>query len=138
MKISEARINSNSNSINWKKHSVDFSKYTFVGVIFTLAYIFLMWACIDLLHMNTLTASCIIVAGLHVAKFITYRKVRLIHKQFKKYSVIQFGSAILNIFSIWLLIDILHIQTVVASSLVIVILFILRFVVFKLTRLTVD
>jgi putative flippase GtrA len=125
-------------TLHWKKLTIDFSKYTIVGFLITIANVFLMWLFIDILKIYTLLASSVVVVGLHIVKFIAYKKVRLIRKQFIKYTTIQSGSGMLNIIGVWFLIDILHQPTVFSSMFVVFVLFILRFVFFKITKLTLD
>gem|GEM_PF-2165285 len=123
---------------NWKKHTVDFSKYTTIGIIVTIANIFLMWLFIDILGISTITSSTVVVLGLHIVKFISYQQVNLIKKQFLKFTVIQVIFGLLNIIGVWFMIDILGQPTVFSSTIVVGFLFILRFFAFKITGLVVD
>jgi putative flippase GtrA len=121
-----------------KKLTVDFTKYSVVGFLVTIANVFFMWLFIDVLRIYTLLASSIVVVGLHIVKFIAYKKVNLIRKQFVKYTTIQSGSGLLNIIGVWFLIDILDQPTVFSSMFVVSVLFVLRFAFFKLTKLTIN
>jgi putative flippase GtrA len=120
-----------------KKLAIDFTKYSVVGFLITLANVFFMWLFIDVLKIYTLIASSIVVVSLFFVKFMAYYKVNLIHKQFFKYTAIQTGSGLLNIIGVWLLIDMLNVPTVPSSLFVVCVLFVLRFVFFKMAKLTV-
>jgi len=126
------------NIFRWKKLTKDFSKYTIIGLFITIANVFLMWLLIDIFRIYTLLASTLVVVGLHIVKFFAYEKVKLIHRQFIKYTAIQIGSGLLNVVGVWFLIDILHQPTVFSSLFVVGVLFVLRFVFFKITKLTID
>ncbi len=136
--ISEKLIRNEQNMVRLKKVTRDFSKYAFVGFLVSVANVFLMWLFIDIFKIYTLLASSVIVVGLHMVKFIAYKKVNLIRKQFMKYTVIQTSSGLLNIVGVWFLIDMRHLPTVFSSMFVVAVLFVLRFVFFKITKLTVD
>lgn len=60
------------------KHN--FFKYTWVGALFTVLNIFLLWLFIDVLNMATVVASTIIVGGLFVLKYVFYKLTGLISK----------------------------------------------------------
>lgn len=59
-----------------RKHS--FFKYTWVGALFTVLNIFLLWLFIDVLNVSTIIASTIIVGGLFILKYIFYKLIGLI------------------------------------------------------------
>jgi putative flippase GtrA len=121
-----------------KKLSIDFTKYSIVGFFVTIISIFLKWFLIDILVISTPIASSIVVVCSHILKFVTYYKINLIRRQFVKYTAIQSGSGLLNIIGDWFLIDILLFPTVISLFLVVSVLFFLRFVVFKITKLTIE
>ncbi|MBI4145208.1 GtrA family protein [Candidatus Woesearchaeota archaeon] len=58
------------------------------------------------------------------------------HRQFVKYAVVGVIVSILNIVALWLLIDWLHIPTLIASTGVVVALFILKFWMYRVTGFT--
>ena len=120
-----------------KRLAIDFTKYAVVGLLVTLVNVFFMWLFIDVLGIYTLLASSIVVVGIYFIKFMAYNKVNLTHKQFVKYTSIQSGSGLLNIIGVWFLIDVLNLPTVPSSLFVVCILFVLRFIFFKITKLTV-
>jgi putative flippase GtrA len=121
-----------------KKLTIDFTKYSLVGFYVTVISIFLKWLFIDVLHIATPIASSTVVISSHILKFTAYKKVKLIRRQFTKFTVIQSGSGLLNIAGDWLLIDILHLPILFSLILVVSVLFVLRFIVFKITRLTLN
>jgi len=124
-----------------KKLVMDFSKYTFIGVIVTILGIFLTWFLIDIFVINTIIARFSVLASLHFVKFFSYRIAKLFsrrklgHIQFIIYTVTVGFCYLLDIFLVWLLIDIFHIKTVISVTLVIGGLFLLRFILFKATHL---
>ena len=120
-----------------KRLTIDFTKYSVVGLLVTLVSVFFMWLFIDILGIYTLLASSIVVVGVYFMKFMAYNKVNLIHKQFVKYTAIQSASGLLNIIGVWFLIDILNLPTVFSSLFVVCCLFVLRFILFKITKLSV-
>ncbi len=134
----ETQIIKGANILRLKRLSINFSKYSIVGVVFTVIYIFLMWLFVDILKVNTLISSCIVVVGIHIVKYIAYKQVKLIHKQFNKYTYVQVGSGVLNVVGFWFLVDGLHLSTVFSSLSITSVLFVLRFILFKITRLTIE
>ncbi len=124
--------------LSWKKLTKEFSKYSIVGFLVTIVNVSMMWLFIDIFKIYTLLASSVVVVFLHVVKYVAYKKFRLIQRQFIKYTTIQVGSGLLNIIGVWFLIDILHQPTVFSSTFVVSILFILRFILFKMTKLIIE
>ncbi len=120
-----------------KRLAIDFTKYTVIGLFVTFTSVFFMWLFIDIFGIHTPLASSFLVVVLFFMKFMAYNKVNLIHKQFIKYTVIQGGSGLLYIIGTWILIDIMKLSTVFSSTLAVCCLFLLRFILFKLTKLTV-
>lgn len=118
-----------------KKHRVNFSKFTLVGVIASLLNVFFVWLFIDILLIKTIVATTLVVGSIFFLKFYLYMRIGLIKKQFLKYTYIQVVSAFLNIFFTWLFIDILLIPTIIATIFVVGGLFLARFVLFNLTKL---
>jgi putative flippase GtrA len=125
-------------SVITNRLSIDFTKYAIVGFFVTIASIFLKWLFIDIFAIATPIASGVVVVSSHIMKFIFYHKVNLIRRQFMKYTAIQSGSGLLNIIGDWFLIDVLELPTVMSLVLVVGVLFILRFMVFKITKLTIE
>ena len=126
------------NAFITNKFTKDFTKYSLVGFFVTGISIFLKWLFMDVLEVATLAASSIVVVSSHILKFIAYKKVNLIRRQFVKYTAIQSGSGLLNIGGDWFLIDILQLPVLFSLVFVVSVLFVLRFVVFKITKLTVE
>jgi hypothetical protein len=97
-----------------------------------------MWLFIDVLRIYTLLATTVVVVFLHIVKFISYKAVKLIHRQFVKYTTIQVTLGLLNIIGVWFLIEVLHQPTVLSSMAVVSFLYVLRFAAFKATKLTME
>lgn len=113
----------------------DFKKYLIVGLLATFANIFFMWLLIDIFRIPTIIGSTIVVVSIFFGKFYAYVLIGLILHQFLKYASINIGSGLLNIFFVWLFIDIFGVPTVISSAVVVYSLFLLRFAVFKITKL---
>ena len=123
---------------SWKKISKSFTKFTAVGIIATFCNIYLLWLLIDIYKINTLISSSVVVLGIFLAKFIAYHKINLIRKQFIKYTVIQVSMRLLQIFGVWYLIDILEISTLYSAVIVMGAVFMLTFIIFKITGLIIE
>lgn len=63
--------------IQFKNHP--FIKYTWVGALFSILNIVLLWLFIDIFHISTLISSTVIVGGLFVVKYIAYRLTGLVN-----------------------------------------------------------
>lgn len=119
----------------------DFSKYTLIGIIITALNIFLTWFLIDIIDMDTFLATTFVVVLMHVLKYISYKTSRLFDgkmigsNQFFFYSIIVIFSSTLHILLIWFMVDGLHIPTLISVTSVTGGLFIMRFILFKKTRL---
>ena len=131
---------------NWRdylksKLVADFLKYLRIGTIVTLMNIFFTWFLIDIARLNTIIATTSVVMSLHIVKFYSYRASNLFgrqqvgHIQFMIYTAIIVFCSILNIVLVWFLVDIIHLATVIGVTSVVVGLFLLRFILFKITRL---
>lgn len=136
--ISKSITDSKEPILRWKKYTREFSKYTSVGIAATFTNIFLMWLLIDVFKFNTLLSSSLVVLGIFISKFRAYCKVNLIRNQFVKYTVIQGSMRLLQIAGVWYFIDILKFPTIFSSAFIMALIFVLTFVVFKITRLTID
>ncbi len=55
-----------------------FVKYTWVGGLFSVLNVVLLWIFIDALHIPTLISSTIVVGGLFVGKYFFYRYTGLV------------------------------------------------------------
>jgi hypothetical protein len=59
-----------------------FFTYTWIGAIFTLLNIFFLWLFIDVFGIPTIAASAIVVGGLFVLKYLSYKITGLFGKSF--------------------------------------------------------
>jgi putative flippase GtrA len=136
--ISDSIYEKENNAFLTKKLTKEFTKYSLVGFLVTIFSIFLKWLFIDIIGISTPIASSVVVVCSHIVKFIAYYQVKLIRRQFVKYTAIQTTSGVLNIVGDWFLIDVLEIPVVFSLVLVVSVLFVLRFVFFKITKLTIT
>jgi len=118
-----------------KKLANDFGKFLFVGVIWTVLSIFIMWILIDVLGMYGWLGSSIAVVIVLIGRFYTYLLVRLIHNQFIKYISANIGFSIATVGLMSLFVDILKIPAKISSPIIIGGIFILKFVFFKKIKL---
>ena len=111
-------------------YAYDFGKYLFVGIIWTLLNIFLMWLFIDILGFSTVTGATIVVIGVFFGKYYSYRIIKLIKDQFTKYAVTNIAFSAAQIPLMWLFVDFVGISVVISSTIITVALYILRFICF--------
>ncbi len=131
------KVNMNLNK-KVKKDAKNFAKYLIIGIIWTIFYVYLMKIVIDIMKIPTLIGSTLAVSLVFIGKFYSYVLVKLMKngvKNLLKYASIDSISIVLNITLVWFFIDILRIPTVISSSTVVIILFIGRFIVFKVIGL---
>lgn len=62
--------------VRWSNHP--FVKYTWVGGVFSMLNIILLWIFIDWFHISTLISSTVIVGGLFIGKYFFYRLTGLV------------------------------------------------------------
>jgi len=113
-----------------------FSKYFIVGLIWNLLAIFLVWVFIDRFHFPTVLVSFLVVATLFVGKYITYRKINLVHKKFFTYASVVIWTSLGNIFLMWLLVDIIGWSGALSQTFIAGFIFLLRFSGFYSTGLS--
>lgn len=124
-----------------KKIVVDFSRYSVVGIVISVLVVLFTWLFIDVIGINTIVATSIIVVIFHVIKFILYRKVSLfvgeeaMPRQFIIYTAVVILSSFMHIVLIWFFIDIIRIPTLVSAAVVVAGLFVFRFFLFNYTHL---
>jgi len=94
-----------------------------------------MWVFIDIVDISTLIGASLVVIIIFFSKFYIYLSIKLIKKKKKKYLSISVFSSTINVIFNWFLIDIIKIPTVIAASLVVGGLFIVRFGLFYLIGL---
>lgn len=117
-----------------RKEAHNFGKYTIIGVIITFLDIFLMWLVVDIAKFPTLISAISIVSILHITKFYGYVLIKLIGhnmKNFLKYASVNIFSAIINIFGVWILIEMIGFTAALSTSIVVMSLFVGRFVIFR-------
>ncbi|MFH1770972.1 MAG: GtrA family protein [archaeon] len=121
-----------------KTNIIHFSKYTLIGGIASLINILLVWLFVDIVKLQSFLGISLAVFLVFLLKFYFYIIIKLIKKQFLKYTFIQIISAILNIVLTWILIELFGMNTIIATTGVVAVLFLLRFILFKITNLISD
>ena len=121
-----------------RKNSKNFSKYLVIGIIWTVIYIYIIGVVIDKIGIPTLLGSTISISLVFIGKFFTYVSVNLMNggfKNFTKYAYVDLVSIFLNIVLVTISIDFLNIPTRISATIVVIILFIGRFFVFRFIKL---
>jgi len=118
-----------------KRHVKNFTKYLIIGILWSLLNVVFMWLLIDVIKFTALIGSTIALVILVVSKYYAYVLIKLINKNFLKYLSTVISFTIANIFFMWLAVDIMKFPTVIVSSVIVFIFFLLRFVIFNLIGL---
>ena len=113
-----------------------FTKYTVIGVFFTVLNIFLNWVFIDVIGLYSAIGASIVSVILFFGKFYIYVITNFLHNKFIGYIIVNVISMVLNVLLIWILIELFHIPTVYSSAAVVGVLFFARFAFFNLLKLT--
>lgn len=121
-----------------KKNAKNFTKYIVIGILWTIAYIYVIGVVIDNLGIPTLIGSTISISLVFIGKFYSYILVNLMKgglRNFSKYASVDLVSIFLNIVLVTFAIDFLKIPTRISASIVVIILFTGRFIIFKVIGL---
>jgi len=121
-----------------KRNSKNFSKYLIIGVIWTIVYIYVIGVVIDKMGIPTLLGSTISITIVFIGKFYSYVFIDLMKggfRNFRRYAYVDFVSIFLNIFLVTFTIDFLGVPTRISATIVVIILFIGRFFVFRMINL---
>jgi len=114
-----------------KRLAISFGKYLIVGIIFTVVNVILMWFVIDILGLYSALGASIVVSIIFIAKFYTYVAINFLKKNLLGYAIVNLSSMLLNILLVWFFIEIVGLTTISSSSLVVLLLFLGRFIAFK-------
>ncbi len=120
------------------RRSKNFSKYLFIGILWTLLNIFLMWLSIDILKFPTVYAASAVVVVLFTGKFYIYRLVNLIENKFLKYTSATLVFNVASIFFMWLLVDVAKLSALNSSAIITLGLFILRYLFYYKASLIIE
>ena len=115
--------------------TINFVKYVITGFIWAFLNVFLIWFFIDVAELSGLIGSTIVVIIILLGKYATYLFIGLIKPHFFKYLSTAIVFPVLNVFLIWLTIDIMGAPTVITSAIVAVLLFVLKFIAFNMLGL---
>jgi len=119
----------------YKRYVKNFMKYLVSGLLFVVLNVFLMWLVIDYIKIPTFIGASLVVGFLFILKFYVYIIIKLINKNFVKYTLINIFFSIITIILIWFFVDILNIPTVVSSVIVVFAIFVIKFFAFDITGL---
>ena len=118
----------------YKRHYVNFKKYTIIGVTFSLLEIFFLWVFIDIMKKPTLVYAIVIVGILTVLKFYSYVLSGMMKHNFFGYIFVLIIFYIFNVLLIWLLVSI-GFSAAFSSAFLSITFFILRFLTYDELKL---
>lgn len=114
-----------------KKDMVDFIKFVIIGVIWSGINVLLMWVSVDILHIYAYIASTAAIVIVHLGRYYSYLAIKLIHPKFWKFTYTNINFTIGNIILMTLAIDVLNINTLISSIVIVGGLFALKFFTYK-------
>ena len=117
---------------------LQFSKFLFVGIIWTIVNIVLLWLLIDVLGLAGWLGSSIVVFSALIGRYYHYVFLKVIKPHFMKFLGTNFVFSLLTVVFMSLFVDFLHIPAKFSSPLVIGGLFIGKFITFKFIGLLED
>lgn len=120
---------------NIEKYSINFQKYTFIGIIFSLLEIFFLWIFIDLLRKPTLAYSIIVIGVLTVLKFYSYVIVGMMKNRIFRYMLVLGIFYVLNVIFVWLLVELIGFSAAFSSAVISMLFFIIRFLTYDKLKL---
>ena len=114
-----------------RKTAKDFIKFFSVGATWTLINIFLLWLIIDIIGMSGWAGSTLVVIIAFFGRYYTYLLIDLINKHFIKYASTNATFSLATIALMSLFVDVFHLPAKISAPVIILGLFILKFLVFK-------
>jgi len=118
-----------------KNISRNIIKFGMVGAIWTIIPIIMAGYLIDLMNIYVIIASTIIASTTFIGKYSSYLFVKFLkRKSFKKYTLIQGGFAIINISSMYFLVEILNLTGILSAAILSISLFFVRFSSFYILK----
>ncbi len=106
------------------------AKFLIVGGLGAILNVFLVWFFVDFLIISPFLAAILAIVLTQICKYGGYRLIGLFNKGIIKYLIAGNLFNILNIFGMWLLIDLLKLSSLIGATIVVSLLFILRFIFF--------
>lgn len=114
-----------------KKLIKDFGKFVSIGFIWSGINVMLVWLLVDFMGITALLSSTISIIVALLGRFYSYLLIGLIHPNFIKFATANVTFTLLNIALVTLAIDILKLNTLIASVTIIGGLVLLKFIVFN-------
>jgi len=114
-----------------RKHGKKFSLFLLIGVFKAIFLISLTWLFIDVLHINALLASTIVVAIVFFITYFAYVIAEVIKTRFLKYMSATIGFNIAAVLLTWFFVDFIGFSGVLSSIIVVGTLFISRYLFFN-------
>ena len=118
-----------------RKTAKDFAKFIIGGAVWTALSVFLAWLLIDYIGMYASISSVIIAAAGIVLRFYFYVWISLIKRQFLKFVSANILFSVLMVVFMTLFIDIMKIPTLIATPIIILGLFLFKFLYFIKVKL---
>ncbi len=114
---------------NFERHYLNFRKYAFIGVIFSLLEIFFLWIFIDMMKSPILITTVIVIGLSTLFKFYSYVLSGMMKHMIIRYVFVLAIFYILNVSVVWTLINI-GFSAAISSALAAIALFLLRFLIY--------
>lgn len=114
-----------------KIHLKNFLKFIIIGLLWSGINVIFMWLFVEILGISAFISSTISIIAVHIGRFYSYVMIRLIHPHFWKFTYTNIIFTLLNIILMSLAIDVLKINTIIASIIVVGGLFISKFFSFN-------
>ena len=114
-----------------KKLVTDFIKFVIIGILWSCINVLLMWLFVDMMHMYGYISSAISIVAVHLGRYYSYVLIKLLHPQFWKFTYTNITFSIGNVVLMTIAIDILKINTLLASVVIVGGLFALKFFTYK-------
>lgn len=121
--------------MEYRKTAKDFAKFLLGGAVWTALSVFLAWLLIDYIGLYASISSVIIVIIGVVSRFYFYAWIGLIKRQFLKFVSANVLFSVLMVVFMTLFIDIMKIPTLIATPVIIIGMFLFKFLYFIKVKL---
>lgn len=118
-----------------RKYNINFKKYAIIGIIFSLLEVFFLWFFIDLMKKPTLAYSTVIIGILTLLKFYSYVAFGMMKNRIFRYMLVLGIFYAINVFFLWVLVEMIGLSALFSSVLLGGAFFILRFLTYDKVKL---
>ena len=113
-----------------RKHAINFLKYLTVGGLASILGWVVAVLFIDILDFNASIILIIMNVSIFLIKYMSYRKIKLLHKSFFRFLLISISSVVIATVSEIIMVEIFSIPALISIPIIEIILFTLRFLAF--------